>query len=101
MSDLHLISTKDFLKALGGPTKRVQRTRFSVEKMVLAVLRLRDPAPTPREMLEDYVYGWDENGGALSNSIGVVIARINSSRPRQQIKSAGHRAGYFLKGAAQ
>lgn len=87
MSDeLHRVSTKAFLKALGDR---------SLSKKVLALLRMHSPAPTLREMLEDYAYGWDEHGGAHSNTIGSIISYHNRTRPHEPILSV-YGAGYFL-----
>ena len=95
MSDeLHRVSTRAFLNALGGPT-RMSPAVYSVTRRILAILRLRRPGMTSITMLEDYVYGWDECGGVQSNSVGVSIGRYNRKNPHEPILSV-YGAGYFL-----
>jgi hypothetical protein len=105
---LHRITTRAFLDALGGPvtgprtSKRGDRRHLpqivkkaSTTRLVIALLRLRGAAPTPVEIIEDYVYGWDENGGSGSNSAQAMIQRYSRAHPEAPIRCIYGR-GYFL-----
>lgn len=98
---VHRVTTAAFLKALGGPNERRYRNRVfkNTMAMMLALLRLRGGLATSLEMMAEYAYGWDENGGpsAPRKCLGVLVCRARKKGHIPPVTNAG---GYMRMGKA-
>jgi len=92
---LHRISTKGLLRALGAKPAYNNLKRYGVSQALIALLELRRNRYTSAEMIIDYIYGWDPNGGPLYSNISLIVHNYNEAHKSSRIMSSGHR-GYMI-----